>query len=136
MNAPAVEVLAFSLASGACLGLWFLLLEGLGVLLRAGKVLRFFLDVLFCLSGAAAVFLCAMGVDQGRLRLIQIVPQAAGCWAAVTLLRPWVIAASSKLSQFFTFLRNRGSGRGNSSSRLTFRRRITLRKNEKSPKKT
>lgn len=46
------------------------------------------MDVLFCLVCGATSFLCALAVDQGRLRLFQAVFQGLGAWAAIAGLDP------------------------------------------------
>ena len=82
-------VLSFSLASGAALGCLFLLFRGFSRLLGLKKLGTALLDVLFGGLAGGFVFLCALAVDSGRLRLYQVLPQALGAWAAVTALGPW-----------------------------------------------
>ncbi len=90
MKFPAPETIFFCLVTGAALGGLFLLLQWVRVLLRAGKFLTAFLDLLYCCLCAAAVFMCALAVDHGRLRLVQVLFQAVGAWAAVGALGPFI----------------------------------------------
>ncbi len=69
-------VLSFSLASGAALGCLFLLFRGFSRLLGLKKLGTALLDVLFGGLAGGFVFLCALAVDSGRLRLYQVLPQA------------------------------------------------------------
>ncbi len=101
MSAGAPEVLFFCLGTGAVLGCLFLLFRVLGILLRAGKLLTGLLDILFCCLCGAAVFLCALAVDKGRLRLFQALLQFAGGWAAATALGPFTEGLARKLRQIF-----------------------------------
>ena len=67
-------VLSFSLASGAALGCLFLLFRGFSRLLGLKKLGTALLDVLFGGLAGGFVFLCALAVDSGRLRLYQVLP--------------------------------------------------------------
>ncbi len=91
----------FCLASGAALGCLWLAFQALGILLRAGKLLTAFLDVLFCCLCAAAVFLCSLAVDKGRLRLFQAGLQLLGGWAAVLVLSPFTSRLAGLLRKCF-----------------------------------
>ncbi len=96
----AARPLFFCLATGAALGGLFLLFRALRILLHAGKVLTAVLDVLFCCLCAASVFLCALAMDHGRLRLFQAVFQLLGGWAAVQALGPftdWLAGKGQKI---------------------------------------
>lgn len=79
----------FCLAAGAALGVLFLLCKVLRLALGAGRLLTALLDVLFGLVCGAVVFLCALAVDKGRMRLLQAVLQAAGAWSAIVALDPF-----------------------------------------------
>lgn len=79
------------------MGCLFLLFQSFRVLLGAGRLLTFALDVLYCCLCAAAVFLCALGIDSGRLRLYQAALQLLGGWAAATALGPAVLFLAKKL---------------------------------------
>ncbi len=91
MTALSWETLFFCLATGAALGLLYAVFAGVRALLRAGKVLTAVLDVVFCLLCAAAVFLCALALDKGRLRMTQAVLQLVGGWAAAQVFCPLTV---------------------------------------------
>ncbi len=101
MSAGAPAVLFFCLGTGAALGCLFLLFRAVRILAHAGKLLTALLDVLFCCLCAAVVFLCALAVDKGRLRLFQAAPQALGAWAAVTALDPFVAGLAEGVRKIF-----------------------------------
>ena len=88
MTAWAWPAAFFCLGTGAALGLLFLLCKMVRIGLGAGPWLTAALDVLFCLICGAVVFLCALAVDKGRLRLFQAALQSLGAWAAVVGLDP------------------------------------------------
>lgn len=79
----------FCLASGALLGLLFLAGEAIAGLLGLKKPGRAVVDLLCCGVAGVTVFLCALAVDSGRLRLFQVALQALGGWAAWAALSPW-----------------------------------------------
>ena len=94
-------VLSFSLASGAALGCLFVLFRSFSRLLGLKKLGTALLDVLFGGLAGGFVFLCALAVDSGRLRLYQVLPQALGAWAAVTALGPWTRRGAGALQKIF-----------------------------------
>ena len=79
----------FCLVSGAALGGLFLGAEALAGLLGLKKPGRALLDLLCCAVTGVAVFLCALAVDSGRLRLYQVALQALGGWAVWGAFAPW-----------------------------------------------
>lgn len=85
MSGPG-EILFFCLATGAAMGCLFLLFQALEILLHAGKWTVAVLDFLSCCLCAMIVFLCALAVEKGRLRLFQVLLQLLGGWAAVQAL--------------------------------------------------
>lgn len=78
----------FCLATGAAMGLAWLLCRVLRQALGAGRIATALADVLCCLLCAGTVFLSALAVDKGRPRLYQLALQGLGGWAAYTALRP------------------------------------------------
>ncbi len=94
-------VLSFSLASGAALGCLFLLFRGFSRLLGLKKLGTALLDVLFGGLAGGFVFLCALAVDSGHLRLYQVVPQGLGAWGAVRLLGPGPAGGAGVLQKIF-----------------------------------
>ncbi len=90
MSAQVLGTISFCLSTGAALGCLFLLFRVMAWLLGAGKLGTAVLDFLFCCLCAGAVFLCALAVDSGRLRLYQAALQGAGAWAVVVSLGPWL----------------------------------------------
>lgn len=89
----------FCLATGAAMGCAFLGLRTVCQLLGVGKLGTFVVDVLFGFLCGGFVFLCALAVDHGSLRLYQGVLQGLGAWATVTALGPgcrWVVRAVKK----------------------------------------
>lgn len=99
----------FCLASGAALGALFLLCKALRLALGAGKLLTAALDTAFGIACGGVVFLCALAVDKGRLRLLQMALQALGAWGAVVSLDPLATSGGKalrflwqKLSRFFS----------------------------------
>lgn len=100
MRGGAVPAASFCLASGAALGCLFLLCKALRLLLGMKKWSVAVLDVVFCCFCATAVFLCALAVDRGRLRLFQLCFQALGAWTAVVALDApvsWLVARVRKI---------------------------------------
>lgn len=96
-----MRVLFFSLATGAALGAAWALLRGVCRLLGLGPLAAGFCEGLFgCLAGGF-VFLCALAVDSGRLRLYQALPQALGAWAAAAALSSLSQKAGSSLRKSF-----------------------------------
>ena len=71
------------------MGCLFLLFQGVGILLGAKKLGTALLDLVFCCLCGGFVFLCALAVDSGRLRLYQAALQGLGAWAAAASLGPW-----------------------------------------------
>lgn len=104
MRAGAGEVFFFCLATGAAMGCLFLACKVLRLLLGLKKAGTALVDVLFCLICGAAVFLCALAVDQGRLRFYQAALQLAGFWAAVAALDPLVTKIAGGIRKFIRFL--------------------------------
>lgn len=90
---------ALCLAVGAALGCLFLLCKVLRLSLGLGKWATALLDVLFCLVCGAVAFLCALVLDQGRLRLLQVVCHGVGAWAAVTAWDPLALRAARGLKK-------------------------------------
>ena len=101
MNGGGGALVFFCLATGAALGCLFLLFSAIRLAFHAGKLASAFLDILYCCLCADTVFLCALAVDHGRLRLIQAVFQLLGGWAAVTALGPFVSGAAKCLRKIF-----------------------------------
>ena len=101
MSGQALPVAVFCLATGAALGCLFLLFQGMSQLLGLKKLGAALVDVLFCCLCGGFVFLCALAVDSGRLRLYQVLPQALGAWAAVTALGPWTRRGAGALQKIF-----------------------------------
>ena len=88
MTGGLVPAGVFCLVAGAALGCLFLLCKALRLALGLGPWATALVDVLFCLVCGAWSFLCALAVDQGRLRLFQAVFQGLGAWAAIAGLDP------------------------------------------------
>lgn len=78
----------FCLMTGAMLGVLFLGCKLLRGLLRGGRLCTAALDVLFCLICALTVFMCALVIDRGRLRVFQAALQGLGAWGAIVALDP------------------------------------------------
>ena len=78
------------LFSGALLGLLFLACKLLRVMLGLGRLATALLDLAFCLTCGLTAFLCALVLDQGRLRLFQAALQLLGAWGAVAALDPLI----------------------------------------------
>lgn len=94
----AMELAVFCLGTGAAMGCLFLLFKAVRIVLGAGKVLTAVMDVVFCCVCAVVIFLCALAIANGRLRLYQAVGQGVGAWAAVTLLDGAVVRAAKFLA--------------------------------------
>lgn len=95
------ECFFFCLTTGAALGCLFLLCKLLLLFFRFGRVAQAVVDILFCLIAAAVVFLCALAVDSGRLRLMQAVLQLLGGWAVTAALDPFLCGAVRLLQNIF-----------------------------------
>lgn len=94
----AAELAVLCLGTGAAMGCLFLLFKMFEILVGASKLMTAVLDVIFCCVCAAVVFLCALVVADGRLRLYQAVGQGVGAWAAVTLLDGAAVRAARLLA--------------------------------------
>lgn len=101
MTGGLVPAGVFCLAAGAALGCLFLLCKALRLALGLGPWATALVDVLFCLVCGAVSFLCALAVDQGRLRLFQAVFQGLGAWAAIAGLDPLAAGAARAAKGFF-----------------------------------
>ena len=101
MTGGLVPAGVFCLAAGAALGCLFLLCKALRLALGLGPWATALVDVLFCLVCGAWSFLCALAVDQGRLRLFQAVFQGLGAWAAIAGLDPLAAGAARAAKGFF-----------------------------------
>ncbi len=101
MSGQALPVVFFCLATGAALGCLFLLFRGIAALLGLKKLGIALFDLLFCCLCGAFVFLCALAVDSGRLRLYQAALQGLGAWTVVVALGPWTLKGSRRLRSFF-----------------------------------
>lgn len=110
MSGQALPVAVFCLATGAALGCLFLLFQGMSQLLGLKKLGTALVDVLFCCLCGGFVFLCALAVDSGRLRLYQAALQGLGAWCVVAAFGPlarWGIARLRKiLGSFAPFWAN------------------------------
>lgn len=101
MSGQGMPVVFFCLATGAALGCLFLLFRGFAALLGLKKWGTAAMDLLFCCVCGGAVFLCALAVDSGRLRLYQAALQGLGAWAAVKALGPWIVGGARRLKNIF-----------------------------------
>lgn len=101
MNGGGGALVFFCLATGAALGCLFLLFSAICLAFHAGKPVRALLDILYCCLCAGVVFLCALAVDHGRLRMLQAVCQLLGGWAVVTALSPFVSGVAMRLRKIF-----------------------------------
>lgn len=90
MKGQVFPVLFFCLATGAAMGCLFLLFRGVSLLLGLRRLGTALLDLLCCCLCGAWVFLCALAVDNGRLRLYQAALQGLGAWSAVAALGPFL----------------------------------------------
>ena len=106
MKSVSWELLFFCLGTGAALGCLLLLFRTVRILCRAGKLTTAVLDILYCCFTGAAVFLCALAVDKGRLRLLQVVLQFLGGWAVVTALGPFVSGIARRVQKIFSRVSN------------------------------
>lgn len=101
MSGQGMPVVFFCLATGAALGCLFLLFRGFAALLGLKKWGTAAMDLLVCCVCGGAVFLCALAVDSGRLRLYQAALQGLGAWAAVKALGPWIVGGARRLKNIF-----------------------------------
>ena len=101
MSGQVMAVVFFCLATGAALGCLFLLFRGMSLVLGLGKLATGILDAVFCCLCGGVVFLCALAVDNGHLRLYQAALQGIGGWCTVTALGPGLQRASRALKKFF-----------------------------------
>lgn len=101
MRSQVLPVLFFCLATGAAMGCLFLLFRGVARLLGLGRVGTAVADLLFCCLCGGFVFLCALAVDSGRLRLYQAALQLLGAWSVVVSLGPWVRRGALAVKKFF-----------------------------------
>lgn len=88
------------LMTGALLGMLFLACKLVRGLLYGGRICTAVMDILFCLIWAVTAFLCALVVDKGRLRMLQMVLQVLGAWGAVVALDPFVNGVTSLVRRF------------------------------------
>ncbi len=92
------------LISGAGLGAVFLFCKVLRLGLGLRKWAVAVLDILFCLFSSLVVFLCALAIDSGRLRLFQAALQLTGGISVVLVFDPFV----SKGARGLRFLLQKG----------------------------
>lgn len=104
MTAGIAPAAFFCLGTGAALGLLFLLIKAVRLALRGGKLLTAIFDLLFGIFCGAAMFLCALAVDKGRMRLFQAGLQLAGAWAAVVALDPFISGLGMAIRRALAFL--------------------------------
>lgn len=104
MTAGIVPAAFFCLGTGAALGVLFLLVKAVGLALRGGRLYTFLSDLAFGIFCGAVVFLCALAVDKGRMRLFQATLQLAGAWAAVTALDPFISGLGIGMRKAAVFL--------------------------------
>lgn len=97
MSGITLPAMCMCLVSGVLLGLFYLLLKLVRLLLQGGRLCIALLDVVFCLTCAVAAFLCALVVDQGRLRLVQAALQGLGTWGAIVALDPLINGIAGRL---------------------------------------
>lgn len=88
MTAASWPAWGLCIASGASLGLLFLLLKLIRILLQGGRLCAALMDLVFGVVCGAAVFLCALAVDKGRLRFFQASMQGLGAWGVVVAFDP------------------------------------------------
>ena len=100
MSGQVMAVAIFCLATGAALGCLFLLFRGISLLLGLGRLAAGLFDAVFCCLCGGAVFLCALAVDNGHLRLYQAVLQGLGAWCVVVSLSPWTRKGIRALKKF------------------------------------
>lgn len=101
MTGQALPLIFFCLATGAAMGCLFLFFRGITLLLGLGKLGTGVMDIVFCCLCGGFVFLCALAVDNGRLRLYQAALQALGGWAAAAAMGPWVEKGIKRLIKSF-----------------------------------
>ena len=101
MSGQALPVAVFCLATGAALGCLFLLFQGMSQLLGLKKLGTALVDVLFCCLCGGFVFLCALAVDSGRLRLYQAALQGLGAWCVVAAFGPLARRGIGRLRKIF-----------------------------------
>ena len=101
---PVAETLFFCLATGALMGCAFLAQRAAACLLGLGALGASVLDALFGVVCGGFVFLCALAVDSGSLRLYQAALQGLGAWAAVVALGPCCRRGARGLRKSFRFL--------------------------------
>lgn len=101
MSGGVTRALFFCLSTGAALGCLLLLFQAVRILLRPGRLFTALLDLLYCCICAVTVFLCALAMDHGRLRLFQAVFQLLGGWAAAAALSPLTGGLAGKLRKIF-----------------------------------
>ena len=82
--------LLYSFLLGAGLGLLFAVLEVLRILLQPGRILRFLVDLLFCLLAALTSFVLALAVANGTMRFFQAGGELLG-FVCVQLTVTWAV---------------------------------------------
>lgn len=97
MSGITLPAMCLCLTSGAALGVFYLLLKLVRLLLRGGRLCAALMDVVFCLVCGIVAFLCALVVDQGRLRMIQAALQGLGAWGVIVALGPWVSGGARRI---------------------------------------
>lgn len=105
MNNISLLGVCLCLFTGAMLGVLYLLGRLLRLLLRGGWLMQAAVDLAFCLCFAVVAFTCALALDKGRLRFIQLALQVLGAWAAVAALGPLVGGAVRLLRRCGGWLR-------------------------------
>lgn len=97
MTAVSWPTVFFCLLTGAALGLLFLVCKAIRLATGAGRLFTAVLDILYGILCGTTVFLCALAVDKGRLRLLQAALQILGAWAAIIALDPFATTLGKAL---------------------------------------
>lgn len=101
MTGAGLLTISLCLATGGALGVLFLLLKAVRLALGAGKWATAFWDVAFGAVCGAVVFLTALAVDKGRMRLLQGALQVLGAWGCVVALDPFVSRVGRGIRAFW-----------------------------------
>ena len=95
VNSISLLGVCLCLFTGGLLGGVYLVLKILRLLLGGGRFMQAVMDVLFCLLWTLVAFICALALDKGRLRFVQVVLQIIGAWGVTASLNPLVLGTAN-----------------------------------------
>lgn len=95
-----LESIILFLGVGVGFGAIFLLMKVMKIVLGIKKIGEAVLDIILCLISTIVIFLCALALDGGKIRLLQLLLHGIGALAVIWLLDPLVQGMARMVSKF------------------------------------